>query len=89
MDGDPADVTTIMQANCSWLKQSPTLKLFVNGNPGSMLTGEKRDYCRTFPNQAEVTVDGLYALQEDSGVAIGQAIVNWKKSLWHKPVTNT
>ena len=56
-------------------------KLFINADPGSILVGEQREFCRSWPNQTEVTVQGLHFLQEDSPKEIGQAIVAWHTDL--------
>jgi haloalkane dehalogenase len=77
IDGEPADVTEIVNAFGDWLASGPVPKLFVNGNPGAILTGPHRDFCRTFPNQQEVTVSGVHFLQEDSPKEIGAAIADW------------
>ena len=74
VDGEPADVVAIVDAYGQWLAQSPVPKLFVNAEPGSILVGAQRDFCRTWPNQDEVTVKGLHFVQEDSPGEIGQAI---------------
>jgi haloalkane dehalogenase len=81
IDGEPADVTEIVQAYGGWLASSPIPKLFVSGNPGAILTGPQRDFCRTFPNQQEVTVSGVHFLQEDSPNEIGAAIAGWYSGL--------
>jgi haloalkane dehalogenase len=52
-------------------------KLFINADPGSILTGRAREYCRTWPNQKEVTVSGLHFIQEDSPKEIGVAVAGW------------
>jgi haloalkane dehalogenase len=74
LDGEPADVVAIVAAYSAWLAQSAVPKLFVNGDPGSILVGEQREFCRRWPNQEEVTVRGLHFVQEDSPVEIGDAI---------------
>jgi len=76
--GQPGDVAEACAAYAAWLAATPGLpKLFVNAEPGSILTGPVRDFCRTWPDQAEVTVPGIHFLQEDSGDAIGRAIADW------------
>jgi haloalkane dehalogenase len=45
------------------------------------LTGAVRDFCRTWPDQAEVTVPGIHFIQEDSGAEIGRAIAAWLRQL--------
>lgn len=80
LDGSPADVHDIVVAYSEWLSQSDVPKLFVNADPGSILVGPQRDFCRTWPNQTELTVAGIHFIQEDSGVEIGQAIRSWMES---------
>jgi haloalkane dehalogenase len=75
--GEPANVVALVQQYAQWLSTSPVAKLFVNADPGSILVGTQREFCRTWPNQREVTVPGLHFIQEDSGVAIGQAVAAW------------
>ena len=74
VDGEPADVVEIVDAYGRWLAESAVPKLFVNADPGSILVGAQRAFCRTWPNQDEVTVKGLHFIQEDSPLEIGQAI---------------
>jgi haloalkane dehalogenase len=77
IDGEPADVSTLVNEYAAWLARSPLPKLFVNANPGSILVGAQRQFCREWPNQQEVTVKGSHFLQEDSPVEIGQAIARF------------
>ena len=81
IDGEPADVTAIVKGYGDWLTSTPVPKLFVNGNPGAILTGPQRELCRTFPNQEEVTVSGVHFLQEDSPNEIGSALADWYSRL--------
>jgi haloalkane dehalogenase len=81
IDGEPADVTAIVQAYAEWLAQSTVPKLFINGEPGAALTGALREFCQTWPAQTKVTVRGLHFIQEDSPDEIGQAIATWLKAL--------
>ena len=76
--GEPADVTRSSQAYAAWLAQAEGIpKLFVNAEPGAILTGAARDFCRTWPDQTEITVPGIHYIQEDSGPEIGRAIAAW------------
>ena len=77
IDGEPADVSALVNDYAAWLARSPLPKLFVNANPGSILVGAQREFCRGWPNQQEVTVRGSHFLQEDSPVEIGQAIARF------------
>ena len=77
IEGEPEDVVAIVNDYAEWLKSSDLPKLFVNADPGSILTGPQRDFCRTWPNQTEVTVSGSHFVQEDSPNEIGQAIADW------------
>lgn len=78
LGGEPADVHQIVTDYAAWLDSADDLpKLFVNAEPGMILTGRQREYVRTWPNLTEVTVPGLHFIQEDSGEEIGQAITQW------------
>jgi len=81
IDGEPADVAALVNDYAAWLARSPVPKLFVNANPGSILVGAQRQFCREWPNQQEVTVKGSHFLQEDSPVEIGQAIARFLRGL--------
>ena len=79
--GEPSNVVALVQQYAQWLSTSPVPKLFVNAEPGSILVGKQREFCRSWPNQQEVTVPGLHFIQEDSGAAIGQAVAAWLSRL--------
>jgi haloalkane dehalogenase len=82
IDGEPVDVAAIVDDYARWLTRSPTLsKLFVNAEPGSILMGRQREYCRQWPNQHEVSVTGSHFVQEDSPHQIGEAIADWYRTL--------
>jgi haloalkane dehalogenase len=81
VDGEPADVVAIVDAYAAWLAKSQVPKLFVNAEPGSILTGRQRESCRRWPNQQEVTVRGSHFIQEDSPVEIGRAIAAFLRRL--------
>jgi haloalkane dehalogenase len=81
LDGEPADVVEIAERYAEWLGSSDVPKLFVNAEPGIVLTGAQRETCRAWPNQTEVTVPGLHFIQEDSGGRIGQEIAAWSAAL--------
>ena len=72
--GEPADVVAIVDGYAKWLAGSDVPKLFVNADPGTILTGAQREWCRRWPNQQEVTVSGSHFIQEDSPSDIGRAI---------------
>ena len=77
IEGSPSDVAEVVEAYSSWLANSEVPKLFVNADPGSILTGSLRELCRSWPNQSEVTVAGRHFVQEDSPAEIGRAIKEW------------
>jgi haloalkane dehalogenase len=78
--GEPADVVQIAADYSQWMAQNDVPKLFVNADPGAILIGAPREYCRSWKNQTEVTVAGSHFIQEDSGPAIGQAVAGWMKA---------
>ncbi|MCP1337779.1 haloalkane dehalogenase [Futiania mangrovi] len=75
--GEPADVVGIVSDYSAWMAENDLPKLFVNAEPGAILIGAPRDFCRSWQNQKEVTVKGSHFIQEDSGTEIGKAIANW------------
>ena len=82
INGEPADIVALISDYANWLEKDASVpKLFINAEPGSVLVGRQREYCRTWPNQSEVTVKGLHFIQEDSPVEIGQAVAQWLKEL--------
>ncbi len=81
LDGEPADVVALVQRYADWLSTSELPKLFINAEPGIILTGAQREFCRTWPNQREVTVRGLHFIQEDSPDEVRQALAAWYASL--------
>ena len=78
--GEPADVVQISAAYSQWMAENDIPKLFVNAEPGAILIGAPRDFCRSWKNQTEVTVPGSHFIQEDSGPAIGRAVADWIKA---------
>ena len=81
IEGEPAHMVNLVQAYGDFMAGSQIPKLFINADPGSILVGKQREFCRSWPNQTEVTVKGLHFLQEDSPKEIGQAIVAWHTDL--------
>lgn len=81
IEGDPADVVKIVNDYGEWLAASDVPKLFVNAEPGAILTGAIREFCRSWPNQQEVTVQGIHFVQEDAPDEIGKAVADWRAHL--------
>jgi haloalkane dehalogenase len=81
IENEPADVTEIARSYGEWLKASDLPKLFINADPGAILIGEQREFCRSWPNQTEITVKGTHFIQEDSPDEIGQAVATFVRGL--------
>jgi haloalkane dehalogenase len=71
--GEPADVVEIVESYSHWLSKSPLPKLFVDAEPAGFLIGAQREFCRGWPNQQVVVVQGSHFLPEDSPEEVGQA----------------
>ncbi len=84
LDGDPADVTVIVADYADWLAECDLPKLFINADPGVILTGRQREVCRRWPHQREITVRGAHFLPEDCPHAIGRAISDWLREIGNK-----
>ena len=81
IEGEPEDVTRIVSRYAESLAKSKVPKLFINAEPGAILIGAQREFCRSWPNQKEVTVPGSHFIQEDSPDAIGEAMYEWLTGL--------
>lgn len=81
IDGEPADVVAVVARYSRWLATGDVAKLFINADPGVILTGAQRQYCRTWPNQHEITVRGSHFIQEDSPTEIGHAVAQFVSQL--------
>ena len=79
--GEPAEIVALVRDYGLWLAASDEPKIFINADPGSILIGAQREFCRRWPNQREVTVAGAHFIQEDSPIEIGQAIADWVLTL--------
>ena len=81
IDGEPPDVVEIVANYGQWLAQATVPKLFINAAPGAILTGAQRQFCRTWPQQTEVTVQGVHFVQEDAPDEIGTALAAWLRQI--------
>ncbi len=81
IEGEPADTHEIVTSYSEWLATSDVPKLFINADPGAILVGRQREFCRSWPNQTEVTVPGIHFIQEDSPDEIGAAVARWHAGL--------
>jgi haloalkane dehalogenase len=81
IEGEPPEVVTLVEEYGAFMAAADLPKLFINAEPGSILVGKQREFCRGWPNQQEVTVKGLHFIQEDSSVEIGQAVAAWLKTI--------
>lgn len=85
IEGEPADVVEIVNRYAKWLATSDMPKLFINADPGTILIGAQREFCRSWPNQQEVTVKGIHFIQEDCPDEIGQAIAAFLRRIEKHP----
>ena len=81
LEGEPKNVVSLVNDYGAFMSSSNIPKLFINADPGSILLGKQREFCRSWPNQKEVTVKGIHFIQEDSPVEIGQAVAEWLETI--------
>ncbi|MBV1877721.1 MAG: haloalkane dehalogenase [Pseudomonadales bacterium] len=81
LGGEPEAMVSKARAYATFMAQSPIPKLFINAEPGAILVGAPREYCRAWPNQTEVTVKGSHFIQEDSPAEISAALAAWYANL--------
>ena len=77
IEGEPEDVAQIAQDYADYLSASDVPKLLITAQPGAILIGEQLEFCRSWPNQREVSVRGSHFIQEDSPDEIGSALRDW------------
>jgi len=81
LDGSPADVVGVAASYAEWMSHNQVPKLFINADPGAILVGPQREFCRQWPNQTEITVAGIHFIQEDSADEIGAAVADFAATL--------
>ena len=81
IDGEPADTHEMVSSYAEWMSTNRIPKLLVDAEPGAAIAGPMEEFCRSWPNQTEVSVKGLHFVQEDSPDEIGQAIAGWYRGL--------
>ena len=81
LENDPPEICRIVDSYSQWMAENNVPKLFINAEPGAILIGKQREFCRTWKNQKEVTVKGSHFIQEDSPNEIGNAIFDWSKGI--------
>lgn len=79
-DGSTTVVNEIVAAYGHWLAHSPVPKLFIHAEPGRT-SQSQLDFCRSWPEQTEVTVPGLHYPMEDAPDMVGEALASWLKRL--------
>ena len=81
IEGQPENVCKIVSEYSNWMSKNNIPKLFINADPGAIIQGSVRDFCRTWKNQSEITVQGIHFIQEDSPNEIGTAIQKWYETI--------
>ncbi len=81
IDNSPPDICERVRQYADWMSHNEIPKLFINAEPGAILIGAQRDFCRGWKNQTEVTVPGIHFIQEDSPAEIAAAISDWTSCL--------
>ena len=81
VEGEPKEVIDEVIKNGEFHKDSNIPKLFINADPGSILTGKQREFVRSWNNLKETTVKGNHFIQEHSPSEIGEALKNFLQNL--------
>ncbi len=81
ISSEPQEVCRLVDSYADWLRHSEVPKLFVNAEPGAILVGAQRDFCRSWPNQEEVTVNAGHFVPEDAPEAVADALGQWLERL--------
>ena len=78
LEGEPAEVVDIVNEYADFIlkKKTNIKKLFINAEPGSILIGPQREFCRSWLNQKKLLLRKHF-LQEDSPEEISNEINLW------------
>ena len=77
IEGTPAVVAALTEANHAFMVEQQIPKLFINVEPGQIIFDIDLQRIRSWPNQTEIVVRGLHHPQEDSPDAIGRGLAEW------------
>jgi len=81
IEGEPAEVAAMAEANHDYLVASDVPKLFIHVDPGQIIFDIDLQRIRAWPNQAEIVVRGLHHPQEDSPDDIGRGLADWYRGI--------
>ena len=81
LEDEPSEVVEEVSKNAEFHKDSEIPKLFINAEPGSILTGDQREFVRSWNNLKEVSVKGNHFIQEHSPDEIGSHIKEFLNSI--------
>ena len=81
IEGAPSDVCEIADRYSDWLRSSVVPKLFINAAPGAILTGSQREFCRSWANQTEITVNAGHFVPEDAPTEVAKALTDWLRDV--------
>ena len=86
IDNEPRDVCKVVERYSNVLRQNDVPKLFINADPGVIVTSRIKEFVRSWPNQREVIVEGLHFIQEDSPAEISNAVFDWIQGVSSKKI---
>ncbi|CAN3131220.1 haloalkane dehalogenase [Mycobacterium sp. smrl_JER01] len=78
--GVPDDVYGVIDRYAAWMASTSVPKLLIVSTEGQ-LAGSHLEFCRTWPNQSEITVEAKHFFQEDSALMVGSALRRWIQGL--------
>ena len=83
IDGEPADVTEIIEAYSKKMIETEIPKLLFYAEPGAITSPELVDWCReNYKNLQTVNIGpGSHFIQEDNPHLIGEELAKWYKTL--------
>jgi haloalkane dehalogenase len=87
--GEPKDVTRTVADYAQWLAASPIPKLFIDAEPAGFLIGAQREFCRGWPNQQTLTVQGSHFLQEDAPQEVGEATARFVAKVLARQISSS
>jgi haloalkane dehalogenase len=80
--GEPADVVEAVKDYSRWLAASPVPKLYFHATPGVLdHSPDQVAFCRTFPNQEEIQVEGAHYIPEEAPEVVAPGVAAFVRRL--------
>jgi len=75
--GKPATTWDVISDYTQWLETTDFPKLFIRGQPGSIVQGQIVNFVSNLPNQRQIIIPAGHYIQEDQPEQVGKGLESW------------